>query len=307
MLPLTDNVKNALITMYSRCGYLSHAHIMFRLSETKSVVTWNSIISGFAQWDRPEEATYLFKELLLAGIKPNFVTLAGILPLCARVANLRHGKEFHCYICRCEEFQSHLLLWNSLIDMYARSGKVSTARKLFDLLENRDTVSYTSIIAGYGMQGNGKGRLAEEGKRCYPRDALRANPRNVGHALGACRIHGDTNIGEWAAEKLLEMRPQNSGYYVLIANMYAASGCWGKLAKVRSFMRDLGVRKDPGCASVDTGDGFEPFMVEDSSNSQADELYSLLGGLTKQMRDIDRVVHVNFEAEGENLTENFEP
>ncbi|CAA0809987.1 Pentatricopeptide repeat-containing protein [Striga hermonthica] len=367
-----DNVKNALITMYSRCGYLSYAHIMFRLSETKSIVTWNSIISGFAQWERPEEAMYLFKELLLAGIKPNFVTLAGILPLCARVANLRHGKEFHCYICRREEFQSHLLLWNSLIDMYARSGKVLTARKLFDLLENKDAVSYTSIIAGYGMQGNGKvavklfeqmirsgikpdrvamvailsgcshsGLVAQgqlffekmvtvfsinpdlEHYSCmadlYGRASLLRKAKDIilgmpyeptpemwATLIGACRIHGDTNIGEWAAEKLLEMRPQNSGYYVLIANMYAAAGCWGKLAKVRSFMRDLGVRKDPGCASVDTGDGFEPFMVEDSSNSQADELYSLLGGLTKQMRNIDRVVHDNFVAEGENLTGIFE-
>ncbi|KAK4429567.1 protein trichome berefringence-like 7 [Sesamum alatum] len=103
-----DNVKNALITLYCRCGDLMHAYIVFTLIEAKDIISWNSIISGFARWDRSEEATFLFRELLLTGIEPNYVTLAGILPLCARVANLQHGKEFHCYIARREEFQGYL-------------------------------------------------------------------------------------------------------------------------------------------------------------------------------------------------------
>jgi hypothetical protein len=71
--------------------------------------------------------------------------------------------------------------------------------------------------------------------------------------IGACQIHGNTEIWEWETEKLLEMRPENSGYYVLIANMYAAAGCWNKLANVRTSMRDLGVRKAPSYASINVG------------------------------------------------------
>ncbi|GFP97824.1 pentatricopeptide repeat-containing protein at1g71490 [Phtheirospermum japonicum] len=299
-----ENVKNALITFYSRCGDVARAYIVFRSVENKKIITWNSIISGFAQ----------------------------------------HGKEFHCYIARREEFKGYLLLWNALIDMYARSGKVSIARRLFDSMENRDTVTYTSIISGYGVQGDGKvavelfeemirfgikpdrvamvailsacshsglvglGRLYFEKMMgdygvkpnlehfacmadLYGRAGLVNEPTCEMWAtlIGACRIHGDMDIGEWAAEKLLEMKPRNSGYYVLIANMYGAAGCWEKLAKVRTFMRDLGVRKNPGCALVDVGDGFLPFLVEDSSNGQADEIYLLLGGLTKLMKDVDCV------------------
>ncbi|KAL3652987.1 hypothetical protein CASFOL_002668 [Castilleja foliolosa] len=362
-----ENVKNALITFYSRCGDVAHAYIVFRMVENKKIITWNSIISGFAQWDYSEEASSLFRELLFfTAVKPNYVTLAGILPLCARVANLRHGKEFHCYIARRDEFKGYLLLWNALIDMYARSGKVSIARRLFDSLKIRDTVTYTSIIAGYGVQGDGKVavELFEEMIRfgikpdrvamvailsacshsglvgpgqlyfekmtsiygikpdlehfacmtdLYGRAGLVNEARDIILAMpyeptcemwatliGACRIHEDMDIGEWAAEKLLEMKPRNSGYYVLIANMYGAAGCWGKLAKVRTFMRDLGVRKNPGCALVDVGDGFLPFLVEDSSNGQADEIYSLLGGLTKQMKDVECVDY----GEGETLNCN---
>ncbi|KAI5647066.1 hypothetical protein M9H77_33071 [Catharanthus roseus] len=105
--------------------------------------------------------------------------------------------------------------------------------------------------------------------------------------IGACRIHGKAEMGVWAAEKLLEMRPQNPGYYVLIANMYAAAGSWSKLAKIRTFMRDLGVRKEAGCAWDNVGAEFSPFFAEDTTNSQSDEMYVLLGGLIKQMKDAD--------------------
>ncbi|KAL0314420.1 UNVERIFIED_CONTAM: Pentatricopeptide repeat-containing protein [Sesamum angustifolium] len=276
------------------------------------------------QWDRSEEATFLFRELLLTDIEPNYVTLAGILPVCARVANLQHGKQFHCYIARREEFQGYLLIWNALIEIYARSGKVSVARRLFDSLDKRDAVTYTSMIAGYGMHGDGKiavklfeemiksqikpdhlvmvailtacshsglvaqgqllfermlsiygitpnlehfacmvdlyGRagLLKKAKEIILRMPFKPTSEMWATLLGACRIHGNTDIGEWAAEKLLEMKPENSGYYVLIANMYAAAGCWSKLATVRTVMRDLGVRKDPGCAWVDMGAGFLP-------------------------------------------------
>ncbi|KAL9141353.1 hypothetical protein ABFS82_14G097200 [Erythranthe guttata] len=357
-----DNVKNALITLYSRCGDLKHAYIVFRLVEGKTVISWNSIISGFAQWDRSEESSLLFRELFLTDIKPNHVTLAGILPLCARVANLQHGREFHGYIVKHEEFHGHLLLWNALIDMYSRSGRVLIARRLFDSLEKRDTVTYTSIIGGYGIQGGGRvavelfeemikskiepdhvamvailsacshsglvlqGKLlfekmmsvycvnpALEHFACmvdlYGRAGLLNKAKEIllkmpydptpemwATLIGSCRVHGNTEIGEWAAEKLLEMKPKNSGYYVLIANMYAAAGCWTKLAKVRTFMRDLGVRKEPGCAWIDIGAGFSPFLVEDSSNEQADEIFVLLVGLSKHMKDIDCVACENPEA-----------
>lgn len=366
-----DKVKNALITFYCRCGDLTHAYIVFRSTKAESIITWNSMISGFAQCDRSEEATFLFRELFVMGIEPNYVTLACILPLCARVANIKHGKELHCYITRRGELQGYQLLWNSLIDIYARSGQVLVARKLFDLLDKRDAVTYTSMMAGYGINGEGKvalklfeemirleikpdhvamvavlsacshsGLVAEgqslfermqtvygitphlEHFACmadlYGRAGFLKKAREIlvrmpykptsdmwATLIGACRIHGDTDIGEWAAEKLLELKPQRSGYYVLIANMYAAAGGWEKLMKVRAFMRDLGVRKDPGCAWVDIGTGFVPFVVEDTSGSKFDEIFLLLEGLNRQMKDVDYVACVNSELEEEFFLDNF--
>ncbi|XP_023764949.1 pentatricopeptide repeat-containing protein At1g71490 isoform X1 [Lactuca sativa] len=346
-----DNVKSSLITMYSRCKDLKHAHTVFHLVQNKSVITWNSIISGFSHWDNSEESSFLFREMLLSSVDPNYVTIASILPLCARVANLQHGKEFHCYITRHEGFKDYLLLFNSLIDMYARSGKILLAKRLFDSLPKKDEVTYTSLIAGYGIQGEGKTAvdLFEEMIRCnikpdhvtmvavlsacshsalvdqgrtlfenmssvygivprlehfscmvdlYGRAGLlgkaeetmrkmpyEATPAMWATVIGGCRIHGKKELGEMAAEKLLELRPRNSGYYVLVANMYADSGSWEKLGKVRVLMRELGVSKVPGCAWLDVGGRFMRFLVADTKNVKAFEIYPLLDGLSQQLKE----------------------
>ncbi|KAK9127898.1 hypothetical protein Syun_016695 [Stephania yunnanensis] len=346
-----ETLTNALITMYSRCKQYRHSYVIFQLAECKSIVTWNSVIAGYANSDRSEEAFSFFREMLASDVEPNYVTLASILPLCARMADLQHGKELHCYITRRGGYEEYLLLWNSLMDMYAKSGKVSLAQKMFDSMRKKDQVTYTSLIAGYGMRGDGRAALeifeemksrrikpdhitmvavlfscshsgmVPEGEMLFQNmiNVYKINPQIEHYAcmvdlfgragllrkavdiikrmhcrpnsaiwatlLGACRIHGDTDIGEWVAEKLLEMKPENPGYYVLIANMYAAAGCWSKLAYVRTLMKNRGVRKTPGCAWVDVGEGFCEFSVEDSSNPHTQKIYLLLHQLTKLMKE----------------------
>ncbi|CAL1353117.1 unnamed protein product [Linum trigynum] len=362
------NVTNALITMYSRCNDLRHAYILFSSMETKTIVTRNSMISGFANLGLSEEASFIFREMLLTGIEPNYVTIASTLPMCARIANLRHGKEFHSYILKRSVYKDCLLIWNALVEMYARSGKLSEARKLFDSMTTRDEVTYTSLIAAYGIQGDGHtalklfndmlrcklqpdhvtmvavlsacshSGLVTEGHLLFQqmssvynvaprlehfdcmadlfgragflnkaREIITTMPYSPTPAmwatlLGSCRIHVNIGMGEWAATKLLEMKPENSGYYVLAANMYAAAGCWDKLAKVRTLMRDSGVKKSPGCAWVDVDSGFRRFLVGGTSEQHAYELYPILDGMTEVMKDFGHdSSSMDFSSEDEAL------
>ncbi|CAL1385166.1 unnamed protein product [Linum trigynum] len=362
------NVRNALITMYSRCNDLRHAYILFSSMETKTIVTWNSMISGFAYPGLSEEASLVFREMLLAGVEPNYVTIASILPMCARIANLRHGKEFHSYILKRLVHKDCLLLWNALVEMYARSGKLPEAKRLFDSMTTRDEVTYTSLIAAYGIQGDGHtalklfyemnrykiqpdhvtmvavlsacshSGLVTEGEMLFRKMSSMYNivprlehfdcmadlfgragllnkakeiittmpysptPAMWATLLGSCRIHGNIGMGEWVATKLLELKPENSGYYVLAANMYAAAGCWDKLAMVRTLMRDSGVKKSPGCSWVDVGSGFRRFLVGGTPEQHAHELYPLLDGMTELMKDLGHdSSSVDFSSEDEAL------
>jgi hypothetical protein len=69
--------------------------------------------------------------------------------------------------------------------------------------------------------------------------------------LGACRIHGNVELGRRANEQLLEMRRDQSGDYVLLSNIYASRGEWDGVEKVRKLMDDSGVRKEPGCSLIE--------------------------------------------------------
>lgn len=359
----TEDVMNTLITMYARCNDTEHAHLLFRRARNRSIVTTNAMVAGFAINDQAEEASMVFQEWVWAGNEPNYVTIVTMSSLCARVTNLQHGRELHCFVLK-QDFKGHRLLWNSLVDLYSKAGKISTAQKVFDTMTDRDTVSYTSLISGYGVEGEGTkalqlfdemisfgiepdniamvavltacshSGLITEGQQLFDNmsklygikpkmehysclvdlyaragllekaeDMLNRMPFQPSAAiwaslLNACTVIRNTEIGERAAERLLEMKTENAGHYVLIANMYAAAGCWEKLAKVRMMMRDRGVRKAPGVAWVDIGKGFRPFSVGDRSSPLAPEIYLALEGLIEQMMDVGYVENkLGFEDE----------
>jgi pentatricopeptide repeat protein len=347
-----ESVSNAVITMYARCKDLEHARILFKMLRSPGLITWNTMLAGFALSDDAEEASRLFCDMVCSDVQPNYVTVVTYLALCARVANLQHGRELHTHIIK-YGFKGYCLLWNSLIDMYSKSGRLLIAQNVFDTMDDRDMISYTSMIAGYGMQGKGTAALqifrqmidsgimpddiimvtvlsacshsglVHEGEELFDKmvnsygikpqmehyscmvdlyaragllekaeEMLNQTPFPATSTMwaalvGACHEKGNIIIGERSARRLLEMRTENAGHYVLIANMYAAAGCWNELATVRKLMRDLGVMKAPGLAWADLGNGFTPFVVGDISNPLAPEIYVVLKELSEQMRNMD--------------------
>ncbi|KAL6974228.1 hypothetical protein U1Q18_028410 [Sarracenia purpurea var. burkii] len=73
--------------------------------------------------------------------------------------------------------------------------------------------------------------------------------------LGSCKIYGIVEMGKRVAEALMEMEPRESGSYVLITSLYAKSGDWQKVAKIRRGMRDRGIRKEVRFSWADVGGG----------------------------------------------------
>ncbi|KAG2633010.1 hypothetical protein PVAP13_2NG284000 [Panicum virgatum] len=347
-----ESVSNAVIAMYARCKDMECALMLFKMLRCPGLVTWNTMIAGFALSDDAEEASRLFREMVCSDVEPNYVTVVTYLALCARVANLQHGRELHTHIVK-HGFKGYRLLWNSLIDMYSKSGRLWVAQNVFDTMDDRDMISYTSMIAGYGMQGKGTvalrlfnqmidsgimpdaiimvtvlsacshSGLVDEGEEVFDKmvNSFGIKPQMEHYScmvdlyaragllekaeellnqipfpptstmlaalVGACHDQGNIVIGERSARRLLEMKTENAGHYVLVANMYAAAGCWNELATVRKLMRDLGVTKAPGLAWADLGNGFTPFLVGDRSNPLAPEIYEVLDELTEQMRNMD--------------------
>eukprot|EP01018_Ginkgo_biloba_P030278 Gb_21443 [translate_table: standard] len=151
-------VGSALIDMYAKCRSIEVSRQVFDKMLEKNVVSWNAMIGGYSQNGHANEAMELFSQMQLAGVRPNSITIAGALAACAHLAVLKQGKEIHNYIIR-TGLQCDSFLGNAVIDMYAKSGSIEIARQVFDKMSQRNVVSFTAMISGYGMHGLGEDAL----------------------------------------------------------------------------------------------------------------------------------------------------
>ncbi|XP_057841551.2 pentatricopeptide repeat-containing protein At5g16860 [Cryptomeria japonica] len=151
-------VGTALIDMYAKCKNIEDArHVFDRMSE-RNAVSWTVMIGGYALNGNATDALILFSQMQQLDIKPSSVTIACTLPACALLAAVRKAKEIHAYTLR-SGFESVVIVVNSLIDVYAKCGNIDLARQVFDKITEKNVISWTAMIAGYGMHGLGKEAL----------------------------------------------------------------------------------------------------------------------------------------------------
>ncbi|ERN01505.1 hypothetical protein AMTR_s00002p00270380 [Amborella trichopoda] len=156
---LLDRVlENSIVDAYGECGCMDYAICVFKMFVRKDLVTWTSAISGYVKNHLPNKGLELFRAMVLAGLEPDSVALVSILSASADLSVLRHGKEAHGYLIR-KWFILDGSLSSSLIDMYSRCGSVGCSYKVFEAIQEKDLVSWTSMITANGMHGRGKEAL----------------------------------------------------------------------------------------------------------------------------------------------------
>ncbi|KAI3935169.1 hypothetical protein MKW98_018358 [Papaver atlanticum] len=147
---------NILIASYNQSGKCDQAmELMEKMNEnglSPDVFTWTSMISGFAQNNRTNQALELFREMLVSGVEPNGVTVASAVSACASLKSLKKGKELHSVEVKIGSL-ADVLMKNSLIDMYSKCGKLEDARRIFDMMVERDVFTWNSMIGGYAQAG----------------------------------------------------------------------------------------------------------------------------------------------------------
>lgn len=146
-------VGNNLFYMYAKAGSLEEARKVFNSLSNRDVISWATMIAGYAHNGQGIPALELFKEMQRQGITPDEVTYSCVLKACGSVGASGEGKLIHD---KCsKEAESDAILANTLIDMYAKCGNLKAAHKLFDALPNRNVVSWNSLITAYAQDGQG--------------------------------------------------------------------------------------------------------------------------------------------------------
>lgn len=146
------NVLTALVDMYAKCGAVRTARLIFDSMDSKTVVTWNSMIDGYVQSGDPKEALALFEKMLVEGIEPSDVSIMEAIHACADLGDVGKGMVIHRMSDRLG-FGSNVSITNSLISMYSKCKKVDEAVKLFDNLKSKTRVSWNAMIIGFAQNG----------------------------------------------------------------------------------------------------------------------------------------------------------
>ncbi|XP_020577409.1 pentatricopeptide repeat-containing protein At1g74630 [Phalaenopsis equestris] len=147
---------NLMLAGYMKVGELGEARMLFGEMDRKDQVSWSTMIVGFASHGYFQEAFGLFRDLMRDGIMPNEVSLTGVLSACAQTGAFESGKILHGLI---EKTGMNFIMAvsNALLDMYARCGKIDMSKQVFYCeMEQKNVVSWTSMIAALAMQGHGE-------------------------------------------------------------------------------------------------------------------------------------------------------
>ncbi|XP_015878009.3 pentatricopeptide repeat-containing protein At2g29760, chloroplastic [Ziziphus jujuba] len=146
-------VSNALIHMYASCRDLDLAQKVFDRMEDRDIVSWNSLMCGFAQHSSFNDVLRVFEAMQSANVKADSVTMVKVILACTYLgefgiadAVVKYIEEHHVGI--------DVYLGNTMIDMYGRRGLVNLARQVFDRMPERNIVSWNAMVMGYAKVGN---------------------------------------------------------------------------------------------------------------------------------------------------------
>jgi pentatricopeptide repeat protein len=242
-------VGSALVDMYCKCGCLEDARKVFDQVPERNIVSWNAMLSGYAQHGLGKEALSLFEQMQQSGIMPNDVTFIGVLSACSHAGLVDEGLHYFDVMFQDHGVMQKLKHYTCMVDILCRAGKLDEAVHFINEMP-------------------------------YEPDALVWNI-----VLGASRVHANVDIGKLSADYLLELEPENSSAYVLLSNIYAASSKWEDVARVRKLMKGKSVIKDPGCSWIQVKDKVHLFVADDRSHSQTEKIYAKLEELARQLRN----------------------
>ncbi|XP_020519071.1 pentatricopeptide repeat-containing protein At2g45350, chloroplastic [Amborella trichopoda] len=236
-------VGAALIDMYCKCGSVEVALKVFLSLSRKSLDHYNSIIGGLASHGHGQTALELFLKMEREGVKPDNLTFISVLSACSHSGLVREG--YICFEMMREKHQIEPKIehYGCMVDLLSRAGLLKKA---------------TEMVLAMPLKPNE-----------YIWRAL----------LWGCVNYGDITIAELAAKELIELEPYDSSSYVLLSNIYGATGRWREKEEIRERMRERGVRKVPGCSSIEIYGVRHEFVVGDMSNVQFREMQVVLEGL----------------------------
>ncbi|KAJ8770740.1 hypothetical protein K2173_021387 [Erythroxylum novogranatense] len=216
-LCLVIPVCNALIHMYYKCGCIRSACSVFYSMASMDVVSWNTMIGGYAMHGLGKVALQIFQDMSQSGCCPNSMTFTSLLSACSHSGLVDEGLNLFYRIPEEYGLTPRMEHYSCVVDMLARAGQLGDALSFIE-------------------------RMPQEPDKSI-----------WGTLLAACRAHQNLDIGKHAAEQLTRLEPEHAGHYVALSNIYAKAGRWDDAVRVRKNMEGKGLIKPSGESWIEIG------------------------------------------------------
>ncbi|KAL9683844.1 hypothetical protein QQ045_021271 [Rhodiola kirilowii] len=243
------HVANALVSMYCKCGNHREALTVFSSIRVKDVVSWNSMIAGYALHGLAFEVIGLFQQMKKQNVSPDAFTFLSILSSCRHAGLVEQGRDYFSKMLE-HNVEPELDHYACIIDLLGRAG------------------------------------LLKEASRVVENMPIAPNAVVWGALLSSCRLHGCLHIGIQAAEKRLAMEPNCAATHIQLANLYADVGYVDQAAKVRKLMKNKGLKTIPGCSWIEINLEVHRFTAEDKSNTKVIKIADVIHSLFEHMRSL---------------------
>jgi len=250
-------VSTALVDMYAKCGAIKIARKLFDMMQERHVITWNAMIDGYGTHGLGKEALDLFKEMQKGAVKPNDITFLSVISACSHSGFVEEGLFLFKSMKEDYDLEPNLDHYSAMVDLLGRAGQLDDAWNFIQEMTVKPGISV------------------------------------LGAMLGACKIHKNVELGERAADKLFELDPDEGGYHVLLANIYASNSMWDEFAKVRRVMEKKGLHKTPGCSLVEMRNEVHTFYSGSTDHPQSKRIYAFLETLGDEIKAAGYVPETN--------------
>nr|KJB64999.1 hypothetical protein B456_010G075400 [Gossypium raimondii] len=219
-----DVTVSNVLGAYFQSGLVDEAIEVFNLIKNKDKVSWTTMIVGYVQNGKEEDALNLFAKMLAEGVKPDSFTISSVISSCAKLAYLCNGQVVHGKAILLG-VDNDLLVSSALVDMYCKCGITKEAWIVFDMMPSRNVVSWNVMIRGYAQNGQDLEALVLYEKLLQQK--LKPDSITFVAVLSACnhaglieegRIYFDSISKRYALVPTLD-------HYACMINLLGRSGC----------------------------------------------------------------------------------
>ncbi|GMH15066.1 hypothetical protein Nepgr_016907 [Nepenthes gracilis] len=270
-----------MVSVLSACGHLGAlelgnwvAAFLIEARIELSISGYNALIFMYTKCGSMKDAQKIFQEMSVRDVVSYNTLISGL-------AAHGHGDGAIELFAKMSEEGIHpdRITFIGVLTACSHAGLLEEGRKIYESINSPTVDHYACMVDLLGRVGE-----LDEAVRLVERMPVEPHAGVYGSLLSASRIHKNVEIGEFAANKLFELEPNNSGNYILLSNIYAAASRWEDERRVREAMVKKGVKKATGWSWVEYGGKMHKFLAGDRSHEWSDAIYKVMAELRRKMR-----------------------